>query len=73
LGTNFKNLVIYIQQDRQCTQNEILRRVGETSAAVGKTMIITYFEFVSVALFVQHAERMRRVTLSSVACLVLPY
>ena len=32
---------------------------------------ITYFECVSVALEVQHAKHMHRITLSSVACLAL--
>jgi len=36
-------------------------------------MSITYSECVSVALFIQHAKRMRRIVLSSVACPVLPH
>jgi hypothetical protein len=36
-------------------------------------MRITYTEYVFVALVIQHAKRMRRVILSSVAGLVLPY
>jgi hypothetical protein len=39
----------------------------------GKAIRITYSECVSVALVIQHAKRMRRIILSSVACLVLPY
>jgi len=35
--------------------------------------IITYPECVSIALVIQHAKRMSRVVLSSVACLVVPY
>jgi hypothetical protein len=34
---------------------------------------ITYSECVSVALVIQHAKRMRRIILSSVACLTLLY
>jgi len=34
---------------------------------------ITYSECVSVALVIQHAKRMRRIILSSVACLAVPY
>jgi hypothetical protein len=34
----------------------------------GKAISITYSECVSVASFVQHAKRMRRIILSSVAC-----
>ena len=39
----------------------------------GKAIIIKYYECVSVALVIQHAMRMHRVILSSVACLGLPY
>jgi hypothetical protein len=39
----------------------------------GKAISITYSECVSVALVIQHAKRMRRIILSSVACLALPY
>jgi hypothetical protein len=38
----------------------------------GKAISITYSECVSVALVIQHAKRMRRIILSSVACLALP-
>jgi hypothetical protein len=36
-------------------------------------MRITYSQCVSVALVIQHAKRMRRIILSSVACLAHPY
>jgi len=36
-------------------------------------MSITYSECVSVALFIQHAKRMRRIVLSSAACPALPH
>jgi hypothetical protein len=39
----------------------------------GKAISVTHSECVSVALFIQHAKRMRRVILSSVAFLTLPY
>ena len=39
----------------------------------GTSITITYSECVSVALVLQHAKRMRRITLSSAACLVLPH
>jgi hypothetical protein len=39
----------------------------------GKTMSVTYSECVFVALFTQHAKRMRRIVLSNMARLVLPY
>ena len=38
----------------------------------GKAISITYSECVSVALVIQHAKRMRRIILSSVACLAVP-
>jgi hypothetical protein len=39
----------------------------------GRPLSIKYSEYASVALVIQHAKRMRRTTLSSVACLALPY
>jgi hypothetical protein len=39
----------------------------------GKAISITYSECVSVTLVIQHAKRMRRIILSSVAYLVLPH
>jgi hypothetical protein len=39
----------------------------------GKAISITYSECVSVALFIQHVKRMRRVILSSVATPAPPY
>ena len=41
--------------------------------AAGKAISITYSECVSVALVIQHAKRMRRIILSYVACLAVPY
>jgi hypothetical protein len=39
----------------------------------GKIISVTYSECVSVALVIQHAKRMRRMVLSNVARLALPY
>jgi hypothetical protein len=39
----------------------------------GKAKSITYSECVSVALVAQHTKRMRRIILSSVACLAVPH
>jgi len=36
-------------------------------------IIIIYSEYVSVALFIQHAKRMPRTVLMSMTCLALPY
>ena len=41
-----------------------------TIVAVKKAISITHSEFVSVALVIQHAQRMRRIILLSVACVV---
>ena len=39
----------------------------------GNAISITYSEYVTVVLVIQHAMRMRRILLSSVACPALPY
>jgi len=39
----------------------------------GEAISTTYSERMSVALFIQHAKRMRRIVFSSLACMVLPY
>jgi hypothetical protein len=39
----------------------------------GKSISITYSECVYVALVIQHAKRMRRIKLSAVACLAVPF
>jgi hypothetical protein len=39
----------------------------------GKAVSITYAECVSVALVIRHAECMRRIIFSYVACLAVPY
>jgi hypothetical protein len=52
--------------------NVILRRVRVTYCCSEKAVSTTYSECMSVALVIQHAKRMRRVTLSALACLALP-
>ena len=42
-----------------------------TSAVEKKSVTIKYYKRVSVALVIKHAMRMRRIRLSSVACLAL--
>ena len=49
------------------------RCVRVTIVAVEKAISIIYSECVSVALVIRHAKRMRRIILSSAACLTLPY
>jgi hypothetical protein len=48
--------------------------LGKTlDVRINVTASITYSEYVSVALVIQHAKRMRRILLSSMACLALLY
>jgi hypothetical protein len=53
------NLIFKVRSRNHCCQ--------------GKAISITYSECVSVALVIQYAKRMRRIILSSVACLAVPY
>jgi len=53
--------------------NVTLRRISATIVAVAKEISITYAKWVSAALVIQHAMRMRRVICSSVSCLCLQY
>jgi hypothetical protein len=50
----------------------ILWRVRLTIFAVKKTLGVTYYEFVSVALAIQHAKRVRHILLRSVASPAVP-
>jgi hypothetical protein len=64
---------------RQCTYNVTLRRVHETTVAMEKTIIITYWPvcdacawacawvYVHIALLIQHAMRMRHIPTSFLA------
>jgi hypothetical protein len=44
-----------------------------TIVAVEIAIYFTYSQCVSVALVIQHANRMRRIILSSVTCVAVPY
>ena len=50
-----------------------LRHVCVTITPVEKQYKYTYSECASLALVIQHAKRMHRIILLSVACLTLPY
>ena len=59
------------EQDRQCTYDVTLRGVHVTIVTV-EEQFITYSEFVSLALVIEHAIQMCRI-ISSMACPALPY
>jgi hypothetical protein len=58
---------------RQCTYKRNTEVRSRNYCYRGKEICITYSECASVALVIQHAKRMRRIMLLSVACLALPY
>jgi hypothetical protein len=66
-------MLVDVLIDGHCAYNVTLRRVRVNYFYRGKVISITYSECVSVALVIRHAKRMRRIILSSVACLDLPY
>jgi hypothetical protein len=61
------------KQDRQCTYKRNMEARSRNHCCSGKAVSITHSECVSVALVIQHAKRMRRIILSSVTCLSVPY
>jgi len=67
---NYEHEVIF-NDTSNISINVVLRSVRVTIVAVEKHLSVSYSEFVSVALDIQHSMRMRRVILS-VACLALP-
>jgi hypothetical protein len=63
----------HLEQDRQCTYTPDIKVRLFNHCFRGKAINIAYSECVFVTIIMQHAMRMRRVILSSVVCLVLPY
>jgi hypothetical protein len=61
----------YSKTDNVLSRNIEARSCNHCCRA--KSVNITYSEYVFVALVIQHAMRMRRIILSSVACLAVPY
>jgi hypothetical protein len=59
-----------LQQGRQCSYKYIVAR-SHNHCCRGRTRLITYSKCASVALVIQHAKCMRRITLTSAACLAL--
>ena len=66
-------VVQYFKEDTQCMYKRNILARSCRHCCRGQTIGGTYSEFVSVALIIQHAKRMRRIILSSVACPDLPY
>jgi hypothetical protein len=61
----FRRHLLYVERNTEaCSSNH---------CCCGKAISNTYSECVFVALGIQHAKRMRRVTLFSVDCTTLPY
>jgi hypothetical protein len=58
-------------KDRQCTYKRSIETRSRNRCCRRKARSTTYSECVSVALVIQHAKRMRRIILPSVACLAL--
>ena len=52
----------------QCTYECKFEGHSRNNCFSGKAIVITYSECVSEALVIQHAKRMRRIILPSVAC-----
>jgi hypothetical protein len=61
------------RQDRRCTYKRNIDARSRNHYCRRKAISIIHSECVSVALVIQHAERMRRIILSFVTCLAVPY
>ena len=59
-----------LQQDGQCSYKYIAAR-SRNRCCRGRARVITYSKCASVALVIQHAMRMRRIAVTSAACLTL--
>lgn len=60
-------------EDRWCTNKRNTEALSRNQFWRGKAISVAYSECMFVALLIQHAKRVRRVLLLSVACLVQPY
>jgi hypothetical protein len=60
-----------IQQDSQCTYQRNIEARSCSHRRRGKAISIIYSKYVFVAVVIQQAKRMRRIVLSSAACLAL--
>ena len=62
-----------IQEDRQCAYRCNIEGSSRNHSCRAKEISITHSECVCAALVIQHAKSMRRIILSSVACLAVPH
>jgi hypothetical protein len=67
------SISVITEQERQCAYKRNLKARSPNHSCRTEAVSITYSVCLSVALFMQHTMRMRRIILSSVACLALPY
>jgi hypothetical protein len=65
--------VLFFNKTGNCACNVNIEARSRNHCCRGKAISITYSQCVTVALVIQHARRMRRIILSSVACLAVPY
>jgi len=72
LETHTRTLLIHFVKDRQCTYKRNIEARSRNHCCLGKAIIITYSEWMFVALVTQHGMCMHLI-LSSVACLALPH
>jgi hypothetical protein len=56
-------LKMTVRQERQCTYKRNIKARSCNDFCCGKAISITYSECVPVALIMQHAKRMHRITL----------
>ena len=69
----FDSPYLRLKQHRQCTNKCKIEARSRNHFCRGKAISITYSECVFAALVIQHAKCMRRIILSSVACLSLQH
>jgi len=66
-------LRFYVQQERICTYKCNIKLNSRSHYFRGISISISYSKYVSVAVDIQNAKRVRHIILSSLVCLALPY
>ena len=61
-----------MQQPRQWTYKRIIEGRSRNHCRRKKKKSVSYSQYVSVALVIQRAKRMRRIIVSSAACMTVP-